>query len=243
MKTALITGASGGIGQACALAFAGAGYHTAIHYHTNRKAADHLLAQIQAGGWDGYQVRADLADENAVQSMFADVIRTFGGVDVLVNCAGIAQIKLFTDTAAEDWNRVMQINAAGTFLCCREAVRDMLKRKAGAIVNLSSMWGQAGASCEVAYSASKAAVIGLTKALAKETGPSGIRVNCICPGYIETEMNAGLAPGVAEAFREETPLQRNGTPQDVAAAALFLAGEASGFLTGQVIGVNGGLVV
>ena len=162
---------------------------------------------------------------------------------MLVNNAGIAQQKLFTDLTLQDWERLFAVDVTGVFLCCRRALPGMIRRQQGVILNISSMWGQVGASCEVHYSAAKAAVIGLTKALAKEEGPSRIRVNCIAPGVIATEMNAHLTPEDMEDLREETPLLRIGTPADVARAAVFLASDQASFITGQVLGVNGGMVV
>ena len=163
--------------------------------------------------------------------------------DLLVNNAGIAQQKLFTDVTEEEWDRIFAVNVKGLYTCCRAVVPHMVRRHAGSIINVSSIWGEVGASCEVPYSASKAAVIGFTKALAKELGPSGIRVNCVSPGVIATEMNAALDPETLDALREETPLGTIGTPEDAARAILWLAGEDSAFVTGQVLGVNGGFVI
>ncbi|MDC0700747.1 SDR family oxidoreductase, partial [Blautia wexlerae] len=164
-------------------------------------------------------------------------------VDVLVNNAGIAQQKLFTDLTDTDWDRIFAVDVKGVFLCCQAALPHMIHEKRGAIVNISSMWGQVGASCEVHYSAAKAAVIGLTKALAKELGPSQIRVNCIAPGVIATEMNDLLGAETLEALREETPLEAIGTAEQVADAVRFLASDQASFITGQVLGVNGGMVI
>ena len=150
---------------------------------------------------------------------------------------------MFTDITEEDWDELFRVDVKGVFLCCRRALPGMIRRQNGCIVNISSMWGQVGASCEVHYSSAKAAIIGLTKALAKETGPSGIRVNCIAPGVIQTEMNGHLSPETLEELREETPLETLGTPEDVARAALFLCSPESSFITGQVLGVNGGMVI
>ena len=164
-------------------------------------------------------------------------------MDVLVNNAGIAQQKLFTDITEVEWRRMFAVDIDGVFHCCQLALPYMIHVKRGSIINLSSMWGQVGASCEVHYSAAKAAVIGLTKALAQELGPSNIRVNCIAPGVIDTEMNAAHGPEVLRELAEETPLQRLGTPAEVAAVVSFLAGEDSAFVTGQVLGVNGGMIL
>jgi 3-oxoacyl-[acyl-carrier protein] reductase len=170
--------------------------------------------------------------------MFSEI----GAVDVLVNNAGISQQKLFTDITDEDWRRMTGVNLDGVFYCSREASREMIRKKSGSIINISSMWGQVGASCEVHYSAAKAGVIGLTKALAKELGPSNIRVNCIAPGVIDTDMMSGFDNETKNSLIDETPLLRLGTPEDIAKAVVFLADENS-FITGQVLGVNGGIII
>ena len=166
----------------------------------------------------------------------------FGSADILINNAGIAQQKLFTDITDDDFTRMFDINVRGVFNCCRAALPYMIHKKHGRIINISSMWGVCGASCEVHYSASKAAVIGMTKALAKEVGPSGITVNCIAPGLIDTPMNANLSKETINELCEETPVGRIGTPEDIANAALFLASDSSSFITGQVLGVDGGFI-
>ena len=188
-------------------------------------------------------VPADIGDTQQVETLFSIAEKELGTVEALVNNAGIAQQKLFTDITEEDWDELFRVDVKGVFLCCRRALPGMIRRQKGCIVNISSMWGQVGASCEVHYSAAKASIIGLTKALAKETGPSGIRVNCIAPGVIQTEMNGHLSPETLEELREETPLETLGTPEDVARAALFLCSPESSFITGQVLGVNGGMVI
>ena len=175
--------------------------------------------------------------------MVADFLQTFGTIDALVCNAGIARQELFTDITLESWREMLGVNLDGVFHCCQAALPAMIHRKQGRIITLSSMWGQVGGSCEVAYSAAKAGVIGLTKALAKEVGPSGITVNCVAPGVIETEMNRQLSPETKAALAEETPLERLGTPEDVAEAIWFLASEAGRFFTGQVLAPNGGWVV
>ena len=242
-KTVLITGASRGIGAACARRFAREGYRVAIHYNQNEEAARRVTEDVTALGAEFCLLQADLGDSAAVEALFDKMESSFGEADVLVNNAGIAQQKLFTDLTDEDWHRMMRVDLDGVFYCTRRALKPMLHRHAGNIINISSMWGQVGASCEVHYSAAKAAVIGLTKALAQEVGLSGIRVNCIAPGVITTEMNAALSGETLEALKEETPLYRLGTPEDIAAAAVFLAGEDAAFITGQVLGVNGGMVI
>ncbi len=241
--TVLITGASRGIGAAAARLFAEQGWDVALGYQTKKAEAEALAAELAALGVRALAVGADVADAAQVDAMFAAVEGQLGPVDVLVNNAGIAQVGLFTDLTEEQWDRVMDVNCKGVYLCCRRALPAMIAAHRGSIVNLSSMWGQVGASCEVAYSAAKAAVIGLTKALAKEVGPSGIRVNCVAPGVIATDMNAALTSEDIAALEEETPLCRIGTAEEAAQAILWLAGEKSAFVTGQVLAPNGGIVV
>ncbi|MEG1406900.1 MAG: SDR family oxidoreductase, partial [Ruthenibacterium sp.] len=180
---------------------------------------------------------------NSVAAAFDAITNTFGAPDILINNAGIAQQKLFTDITEAEWDTMMNTNAKGAFLCCKAALPHMIRQKWGRIVNISSMWGQVGASCEVHYSAAKAAVIGLTKALAKEEAPSGITVNCVAPGVIETDMMATFSAEDKAALAAETPLERLGSAEDIAGATAFLASDAAAFITGQVIGVNGGLVI
>ena len=175
--------------------------------------------------------------------MFGNITDTFGQPDVLINNAGVSSQQLFTDVTEEEYDRIMDTNLKGPFLCTKEVLPGMIYRKSGCIINISSMWGQVGGSCETIYSASKAGLIGLTKALAKEEGPSGIRVNCIAPGVIDTKMNAMHSEETMQALKEETPLERIGTPQDIANAALFLASDQASFITGQVLGVNGGMII
>ena len=232
MKTALITGSSRGIGRACAAALKDAGYDVVVHCRGNTAAAEALAKDLGAR-W----VRADVVDERAVQAMF----ETVGGVDVLVCSAGIALLRQFQDTTAADWQRIMSVNLGGTVNCIRAALPHMLRNKFGRIVTVSSMWGVTGGSCESAYSASKAALIGLTRSLAKELGPSGITVNCVAPGVIATDMNADLTEEDLAALREETPLGTLGTPEDVAQAVRYLV--SAPFVTGQVLGVNGGILI
>lgn len=244
-KTAVITGGSRGIGRAIVLGLFQSGWNVVINYRSSQTQAEALASDLnrQALPQRAIAVQADVADRSQVERLFQTVDDQFGGIDLLVNNAGIAQQKLFTDLTEEDWRTMVGVNLDGVFYCSQQALRRMLSRHTGRIVNISSMWGQVGASCEVHYSAVKAAVIGMTKALAKEVGPSGITVNCICPGVIETEMNAALTPEIKAALREETPLCAIGTPEDVAAAVLFLAGDGASFVTGQVLGVNGGFII
>ncbi len=185
----------------------------------------------------------DVTSQAEVQAMFAAARRIFGRIDVLVNNAGISEFALFTDITQTQWDRMMDTNCRGMFFCAQEALKDMLPEKRGAIVNVSSMWGQVGSSCEVHYSASKAAVIGLTRALAKELGPSQIRVNCVAPGVVDTDMMSPVTEDIRRELAEETPLSRLGTPEDIARAVYFLASEDAAFITGQVLGVSGGFAV
>lgn len=238
-QTVLITGASRGIGAAAARLFAAQGYRVAICCHTQMEKAEELAASLP----DAAAFTADVAKETDVVRMVDAVHSRFGEIHVLINNAGIAMQKMFTDTTAADWNRVFDVNVTGIFYACRAVLPEMIRRKSGRIVNVSSMWGVTGASCEVAYSASKAAVIGLTKALAKEVGLSGITVNCVAPGVIDTEMNANLSAEDRAVLCDETPLARIGTAQEAAQAILFLASDRASFVTGQVLGVNGGIVI
>lgn len=242
-KSVLITGASRGIGAACARRFASAGYAVAVNYHRSEGAALALAEEIEAAGGRALAVEADVADPGAVRKMVDNVLDKFCQLDILVCNAGVASQGLLSDVSDGEWRRIFGVNVDGVFHCCRAAIPHFVHRKAGKIVTVSSMWGIAGGSCEAAYSASKAAVIGLTKALAKELGPSGITVNCVAPGVIGTEMNGSLTPADLEALREETPLERLGTPEDVAESVFFLASEAGSFYTGQVLCPNGGILI
>lgn len=245
MKTVLITGASGGIGSAIAVAFAQNGYDVALNYNKNEAKAKKLAGILrETYGVNAVAVGADVSDIIAVNSMFDEIDRLFGNLDVLINNAGIAQQKLFTDISSDEWCSMLNTNLGGVFNCTQEALkRYMLKNHSGVILNISSMWGQVGASCEVHYSAAKAGVIGLTKALAKEVGLSGIRVNCICPGVIMTDMMKEFDENTVAELKEETPLNLLGTPEDVADSAVFLCSEKAKFITGQILGVNGGFVI
>ena len=238
MKSVLITGGSRGIGAACARRFAAEGYQVAINYCRSREQAQALAAEV-----GGIALKADVADPRQVEKMVDTVLDKFCQLDILVCNAGISHMGLLSDMTDEAWRRLFAVNVDGTFYACRAVIPHFVHNKRGSIVTVSSMWGQVGASCEVAYSASKAAVIGLTRALAKELGPSGIAVNCVAPGVINTEMNAVLGPEDLAALREETPLGCLGTAQQVAEAVAFLAKGADTFVTGQVLGVNGGLVI
>lgn len=243
MRTVLITGASRGIGAACARAFAANGDRVIVNYSGSEDKAAALVRELSEGEGAATAIRADVSSPDEVREMFSRIEEDFGGVDVLVNNAGIAQTRLFTDITDEDWSRMIGVDLSSVFYCCRAALPYMIRQKYGRIVNISSMWGQVGGSCEVHYSAAKAGVIGLTKALAMEEGLSGITVNCVAPGVIQTDMTSGYSEQDMQALRDETPTGTLGTPEDVARAVLFLAKEESSFITGQVLGVNGGFVV
>ena len=241
-KTVLITGASRGIGAAAARAFAAAGYAVAVHYHTSEAEALALVRELTAAGHTAIAVRADVSDPAQVEKMVDNVLEKFCQLDILVCNAGVSETGLVSQIDEERWRRLFTVNVDGVHHCCQAVLPHMIHRKAGSIVTVSSIWGLCGASCEAAYSAAKAGVIGLTQALAKELAPSGITVNCVAPGAIDTQMNAHLGPEALRALAEETPLGRLGAPEDVANTLLFLASEGASFLTGQVIGVDGGFL-
>lgn len=243
MSTVLVTGGSRGIGAQCALAFAREGYDVAVNYCRSEEKAQALTEEIKALGVRAFAVRADVSDSAQVTEMFEQVRAELGDIDVLVNNAGIAYTGLLTDVTDAEWLSVMNTDLSGTFYCCREALKDMIRAHSGVIVNIASMWGEVGASCEAAYSAAKAGVIGLTKALAKEVGPSGVRVNAVSPGVIMTDMMAGYSKDDIAVLKDETPLTALGQPQDIADAVLFLASDKARFITGQVLSVNGGFVI
>ncbi|MEG1858402.1 MAG: SDR family NAD(P)-dependent oxidoreductase [Pseudoflavonifractor sp.] len=242
-KTVLITGGSGGIGQALARRFGEAGYRVAVTYHAHRDRAQALVEELQGLGCPAAAVYADVSDPAQVAAAVDNVLDKFCQLDILVCNAGVSWTGLLGDMTDEEWRRVCGVNLDGVFYACRSVIPHFVHRKAGKIITISSMWGQVGGSCETAYSAAKAGVIGLTKALAKELAPSGITVNCVAPGMIDTEMNRHLDEEAIAALREETPLGRIGTPGDVAESVLFLAGRGGDFMTGQVLSPNGGLVI
>ena len=244
-KNIFITGGSRGIGAAAVLAFAKAGYNVAFTYNAHPDAAEAVRRQAEETAPYGhfFAIQADAGDSAQVKAAVAQAERELGSLQVLVCNAGIAQVKLFTDTTDEDWRRMMAVDLDGAFYACRAVLPGMIRQKYGRILLVSSMWGQTGGSCEVAYSAAKAGLIGLGKALAKEEGPSGITVNIIAPGVIDTDMMASFTDEDRAALAEETPVERLGSADEIARTMVFLADKASGYITGQVLGVNGGLVI
>ena len=243
MPTAFISGASRGIGRAIALKMAASGFDLALNYHQNTALAAEVAEAAQKCGAKTLLLPGDISDESAVRQMFAQAQEAFGGIDVLVNNAGIAEQLMFQDITYDKWRRMFAVTVDGAYFCLQNALPYMIRQKHGRIINIASMWGEVGASCEVHYSAAKGALIALTKALAKELGPSGITVNCLSPGVIATDMNSHLSAEDLAALADETPLNRLGTPADIAEMAVFLASERAGFITGQIIGINGGLVI
>ena len=243
MKVALVTGASRGIGKAIALRLAADGYAVAVHCLRSIDSAQTVCDEIASMGGVAKPYLCDIADENGVNNMIEAIQTDLGSISALVNNAGFAQQKLFTDLSAEEWHRMMAVHVDGTFYTCRAVLPEMIHQHSGSIVNVSSMWGQTGGSCEVHYSTAKAAVIGLTKALAKEVGPSCIRVNCVAPGVIRTDMLADFDEETLKELADEAPLCRLGTPEDVANVVSFLVSENASFMTGQILAPNGGIVI
>lgn len=243
VKTALITGASRGIGEAAAELFARRGYQVMIHYHQSEEKAMALYHRLKEENLSVSLVKGDISNARDVKHIVCKTIETYSTIDVLVNNAGIAKRNLLLDVTEEEFDRLFQVNVKGLFLMTKEVLPAMLLKKEGSIVNLSSMWGITGASCEAVYSAAKAAVIGFTKALAKEWGPSGIRINCVAPGVIDTDMNKGFQKEDLELLKEETPLGRIGSPLEIAEAIYFLGSEKGRFITGEVLNVSGGFLI
>ncbi|MBR2930343.1 MAG: 3-oxoacyl-ACP reductase FabG [Clostridia bacterium] len=238
MKTVLITGGSRGIGRALVIAFSKAGYRVAFTYKSSASEAEALSHDVGA-----LAIRADSASEAEIIAAVKKTTETLGEIDVLINNAAISSFSLLTDLSLEEWNNTLSVNLTAPFIYSKAVIPSMVRRRSGRIINVSSMWGVVGSSCEAHYSASKAGLIGLTKALAKELGPSGITVNCIAPGVIATDMNKALDPDAIRALEDETPLMRMGRPEEVAEAALFLAGDGAGFITGDVMNLSGGYIV
>ncbi len=238
MKVALVTGGSRGIGAAVVRRLAKDGYTVAVNYVSSRTQAEDLAEEV-----GGTALRADVSDPLQVRAMVDTVLEKFCQLDILVCCAGVAWQGLTQDMGPEEYRHIMGVDLDATFYCCQAALPQMIRQKSGKIVTISSMWGQVGGACETAYSAAKAGVIGLTRALSKEVAPSGITVNCVAPGVIETDMVKPLGPQTLGELAEETPLGRLGTPEDVAECVSFLCSPGADFLTGQVIAPNGGLVI
>ena len=242
-QTALVTGSSRGIGRAIAVELAREGWAVCVNYLEHREAAEDLVRLLRAEGWEAIAVRADVSDRDAVEAMARTAQAELGPIELLVNNAGISYQGLFQDTSNEIWDRTLAVNLTGARDAAQAVLPHMLSEKRGCIVNISSMWGLRGASCEVAYACSKAAIIGLTRSLALELAPSGIRVNCVAPGCIETDMVRVLGEETRAMLVEETPLGRLGTPEDIAHAVAFFASEKASFLTGQVLTADGGFIV
>lgn len=241
-KVALVTGSSRGIGRAVAYRLAQDGYAVCVNYLERRDKAEELVALLRKDGCEAMAVQADVAERAAVDAMVRRVEETFGGVTLLVNNAGVAGQAQFQDVTDELWDRYFSVNLNGARNTIQAVLPHMLHEHSGCIINTSSIWGQHGASCEVAYSASKHAVIGLSRSLAMELAPSGIRVNCVAPGVIDTDMVKVLGDETLGMLAEDTPLGRLGTPEDIAALVAFLASEEAGFITGQVITSDGGFI-
>lgn len=242
-KTVLITGSSRGIGAATAIKFADIGYNVVINYNRSEKQAFEVLEKVRNKGASAIAIKSDVSIYSQAESLIKKTISEFGTLDVLVNNAGIAQQKLFNEISESEWKRMFEVNVQSIFNCSKFASKNMIKNHSGKIINISSVWGIYGSSCEVHYSASKAAVIGFTKALAKELGPSGINVNCIAPGVIDTDMNLNLKEEDVQELINCTPLMRLGSPTDVANLTAFLVSDNANFITGQIIGCDGGFFV
>ena len=237
-KVAFVTGGAKGIGSAIVKRFIKDGYKVAFTYNNSEDEAQALVNEL---GENCKAYKLDITDSNAVKAVVDDIEKNFGEIQVLVNNAGIAQQALFTDITDEMWHNMIETNLSGAFYCSRAVLKYMINRKTGKIINISSIWGETGGSCEVHYSASKAGLIGMTKALAKEVGLSGITVNSVSPGVILTDMTSHFDEETMNALKEETPLNKIGTPEDVAGAVSFLASKDADFITGQNLSVNGGM--
>lgn len=242
-KSVVITGASRGIGRACAVAFARCGYNVLIGYNQNKAAAEETLAAVLSFGVKGVIFAADISKKDEARRLISKAMYEFGRIDVLVNNAGIARAMLMTDVTEKDFYDLFSLNVGGVYFVSQAVIPEMINAGGGRIINISSMWGQVGASMETLYSATKSAVIGLTKAMAKELAPSKINVNCVCPGVIDTDMNSCYDEKTMEDLRQRTPLERIGTAEDIAGSVLFLSSDNADFITGEVLSVNGGFVI
>ena len=239
MKTVVVTGASKGIGRAVAKEFANNGYNVVICYNKSVSDAQQLLNEVSQTT-RAIAVKVDVSNEDDVKNMVEIIKKTFGNIDVLVNCAGVSDTRLLIDSTKDDYDFVFDTNMRGTYNTCKLVGREMLSNQSGKIINISSIWGVLGGSCESVYSASKGAIIAFTKALAKELGPNGINVNAVAPGFIQTDMTKNVTEEIKQEIMNNSALGRLGTPEDVAGVVSFLASEKSNFITGQVIGVDGG---
>lgn len=240
MKCVLISGGATGIGRACALEFSKAGYFTLINYFNSEKEAESLVNEIKSFGGNAMKIKCDISDEKQVLNMFSVIEKEGLSVDVLINNSGVSSVKMLCDTDEQEYDKVFDINMKGTYLLTKAASRHMVSKKWGRIINISSVWGVVGASCESVYSASKAAVIGFTKAISKELAPSFVCTNAIAPGVIDTKMNSCFTDEEKEDLKNEIPLGRFGKAVEVAKLCLFLASEDASYITGQVIGIDGG---
>lgn len=241
-KVALITGSSRGIGRACAEALARSGYAVCINCIEREDMARSLAESLEKSGCEAMAYKADVADRQQVKAMVSAVKNRFGSITLLVNNAGIAGQSLFQDISPEYWQRIFAVNLGGAFNTIQEVLPDMLHEHSGCIVNISSIWGDHGASCEVAYSSTKHAIIGLTRSLAQELAPSHIRVNCVAPGVINTDMVQVLGEETLEMLAEDTPMGRLGKAEEIAAAVEFLASDKASFITGQTLFADGGFI-
>lgn len=239
MKTVVVTGASKGIGRAVAKEFANNGYNVVICYNKSVSDAQQLLNEVSQTT-RAIAVKVDVSNEDDVKNMVEITKKTFGNIDVLVNCAGVSDTRLLIDSTKDDYDFVFDTNMRGTYNTCKLVGREMLSNQSGKIINISSIWGLRGGSCESVYSASKGAIIAFTKALAKELGPNGINVNVVAPGFIQTDMTKNVTEEIRQEIMDNSALERLGTPEDVAGVVSFLASEKSEFITGQVISVDGG---
>ena len=242
-KTAIVTGAARGIGRAIALALAKEGATVIVNCSNSISQAQEVVTEIKANGGTAKMYKCDVADAEAVKTLFADVLEAYGQIDILVNNAGITRDGLLMRMSEEDFDEVIDINLKGSFLCTKEAVKAMIRKRTGRIINISSVSGIAGNAGQANYSASKAGVLGLTKATAREVASRGITVNAIAPGFIETDMTDKLSDKIKETVTQQIPLGHFGLPEDIANAVVFLASEKSQYITGQVLGVDGGMVM
>jgi len=242
-KTVVISGASGGIGTAIAHAFYNEDYNLVLFYNENKEPIDEFIKEHNYKNLKILDIKADLSDRKSIDEAVKIIYESFNNIDVLINNAGISLTKFFDETTDEEWDKVFDINVKSMFMLSKSFVKKMIYNKKGNIINISSMWGISGASMEVAYSSSKAAIIGMSKALAKELGPSNINVNVIAPGVIDTKMNSNISKEEINILKEETPINRIGRPEDVANMAVFLASEKASFITGEVISVDGGFIL